>query len=305
MVKQFSPSILRLFALGLALSLPGAVQAQTVPPCRTTAGEEGLLFEGTFSLIESPVDFEAVTSLPDHLKLFPDLRDGLAVLAIGEHGPADRAVVVFTAGGDEVHRCGVEIEKFDPNIHDRALLQSGDCTLSVVAGLPQLVMSHAQVIERPRAFEKLGVAAPDIADLATLSDRRVYLLGKMPGTTALVWAERAPSGSLDINLCPLLVASPEAGFGPDGPADDVLCQDESGAPTRLSVGQTARLVFRDANGKVREYGENLVANPEVADFSFEFGAEAGTVTGVGPGSTSLTLLTLDGETAVNCEISVE
>lgn len=74
---------------------------------------------------------------------------------------------------------------------------------------------------------------------------------------------------------------------------------------KLSVGQTARMVFRDAEGNATEYGEASIANPVVADFNFEFGGEAGSVTAVGRGSTSLTLLGPDATVAVNCEIAVE
>lgn len=314
MGNAFGRGVIRPWAVGLILAMLGGGQgaAQELPPCQTTAGEEGLVFAGAFSLIQSPVDFATARSGAEAVQVFGEVRDGLGVLVLGaESGPEEgsggvEVQVTFAAKeGAVVHACAVNVLPFDPTLNDPAQLSAGDCNLTVIAGLPQLVMSHAQVIEVPRVFEKLGVAAPQIADMASLSERRFYLLGKRPGTTVLIWTEREPTGSLGVNLCPIPVASPDEGFGPAGPGDDVLCQDEQGAPVRLAVGQTARMVFRDAGGTPMEYGEYSVANPAVADFSFEFGAEAGMITAIGNGSTSLTLLTSDGKTAVNCEISVE
>lgn len=48
-----------------------------------------------------------------------------------------------------------------------------------------------------------------------------------------------------------------------------------------------------------------MADPHVAGFRFEAGAEGGTVQAVAPGSTWLTLLTFGAESVVNCEVLVE
>jgi hypothetical protein len=309
---RFALGVLGLFACGLVLSLPGTAQAQSVPLCRTTAGDDGVVFEGTFSLIDAPVAFASAIFDVEGVQEYVTFRHGRTVLVQAIENRPGRAFEPYAAklafsaaDGAIVHECAVRVVAYDPRVHDPAQLQAGDCNLTVIAGLPHLVMGHAQVIEMPRAFEKAVSGAPGIVGLTPLFERRIYSLGKRPGMTVLAWSERKPTGRLAVNLCPVPVASPTEGFGPDGPGDDVLCRDEQGAPMRLAVGQTARMVFRDARGQAMKYAEQSVANPAVAGFRFEPGARAGTVVGLVRGSTSLTLLTLDGETIVTCEIFVE
>ncbi|CUH75705.1 type II and III secretion system protein family protein [Tropicibacter naphthalenivorans] len=46
-------------------------------------------------------------------------------------------------------------------------------------------MNRAVVIESEQSFAELSIANPAIADLSSLSDRTIYVLGKAPGTTTL------------------------------------------------------------------------------------------------------------------------
>ena len=46
-------------------------------------------------------------------------------------------------------------------------------------------MNRAVVVESDVSFAELSIANPDIADISTLSDRTVYVLGKAPGLTTL------------------------------------------------------------------------------------------------------------------------
>jgi pilus assembly protein CpaC len=46
-------------------------------------------------------------------------------------------------------------------------------------------MNHAVVVESDVPFAELSVANPSIADISTLSDRTIYVLGKAPGRTTL------------------------------------------------------------------------------------------------------------------------
>ncbi|MGH1415026.1 MAG: type II and III secretion system protein family protein [Pelagimonas sp.] len=62
-------------------------------------------------------------------------------------------------------------------------------TLRVVSSGTQQVlnvpMNRAVVVETDQPFEDLSIAAPSIADISTLSDRSIYVLGVSPGTTTL------------------------------------------------------------------------------------------------------------------------
>ncbi len=62
-------------------------------------------------------------------------------------------------------------------------------TLKVMHGAPtralQVPMNRAVVVESDVPFAELSIANPDIADISTLSDRTIYVLGKAPGRTTL------------------------------------------------------------------------------------------------------------------------
>ncbi|MEP5376080.1 MAG: pilus assembly protein N-terminal domain-containing protein, partial [Hyphomicrobiales bacterium] len=46
-------------------------------------------------------------------------------------------------------------------------------------------MNRAVVVESETPFAELSIANPGIADISTLSDRTIYVLGKIPGRTTL------------------------------------------------------------------------------------------------------------------------
>ncbi|WP_371169843.1 type II and III secretion system protein family protein [Aliiroseovarius sp. 2305UL8-7] len=62
-------------------------------------------------------------------------------------------------------------------------------TLSVMSGAPsgalKVPMNRAVVVESDAPFAELSIANPGIADISTLSDRTIYVLGKTPGRTTL------------------------------------------------------------------------------------------------------------------------
>lgn len=59
-------------------------------------------------------------------------------------------------------------------------------------------MNRAVVVESDTPFAELSIANPSIADISTLSDRTIYVLGKTPGTTTLTLLDA--SGRLITNV---------------------------------------------------------------------------------------------------------
>src|SRR5690606_21938075 len=59
-------------------------------------------------------------------------------------------------------------------------------------------MNRAVVVESDQPFAQLSIANPGIADISTLSDRSIYVLGKAPGRTTLTLL--APDGKLITNV---------------------------------------------------------------------------------------------------------
>lgn len=59
-------------------------------------------------------------------------------------------------------------------------------------------MNRAVVVESDTAFAELSIANPGIADISTLSDRSIYVLGKTPGRTTMTLL--GPDGKLISNV---------------------------------------------------------------------------------------------------------
>lgn len=68
-------------------------------------------------------------------------------------------------------------------------------TASTVLDVP---MNRAVVVESDQPFAELSIANPGIADISTLSDRSIYVLGKAPGRTTLTLL--GPEGKLITNV---------------------------------------------------------------------------------------------------------
>lgn len=75
-------------------------------------------------------------------------------------------------------------------------------TLRVAGGSVQralkIPMNRAVVVESDAVFAELSIANPGIADISTLSERSIYVLGKAPGRTTLTLL--APDGTLITNV---------------------------------------------------------------------------------------------------------
>ncbi|MGB3314641.1 MAG: type II and III secretion system protein family protein [Albidovulum sp.] len=75
-------------------------------------------------------------------------------------------------------------------------------TLKIVTGSVSsalaVPMNRAVIVEADQPFAELSIANPGIADISTLSDRTIYVLGKSPGRTTLTLL--APDGRLITNV---------------------------------------------------------------------------------------------------------
>ncbi len=75
-------------------------------------------------------------------------------------------------------------------------------TLTIMSGSPssalQVPMNRAIVVEADVPFAELSIANPGIADISTLSERTIYVLGKAPGRTTLTLL--SPDGRLIANI---------------------------------------------------------------------------------------------------------
>ncbi|QMU57870.1 MAG: general secretion pathway protein [Boseongicola sp.] len=83
-----------------------------------------------------------------------------------------------------------------------AVSHAGAQSLSVMQGevssALQVPMNRAIVVEADAPFAELSIANPGIADISTLSDRTIYVLGKAPGRTTLTLL--GPDGRLITNV---------------------------------------------------------------------------------------------------------
>ncbi|MFQ6549170.1 type II and III secretion system protein family protein [Aestuariibius sp. 2305UL40-4] len=81
-------------------------------------------------------------------------------------------------------------------------------TLRVMRGTPSSALSvpvnRAVVVESDVPFTELSIANPGIADISTLSDRTIYVLGKIPGRTTLtlLGADGRLITNVDVHVTP-------------------------------------------------------------------------------------------------------
>ncbi|MDT8856989.1 type II and III secretion system protein family protein [Paracoccaceae bacterium Fryx2] len=89
-----------------------------------------------------------------------------------------------------------------------ALTPVGAETLRVMQGSPSsalnVPMNRAVVVESDVPFAELSIANPGIADISTLSDRSIYVLGKAPGRTTLtlLGADGRLISNVDVHVSP-------------------------------------------------------------------------------------------------------
>jgi len=81
-------------------------------------------------------------------------------------------------------------------------------TLRVMRGTPSsalnVPMNRAVVVESDTPFAELSIANPGIADISSLSDRTIYVLGKEPGRTTLtlLGADGRLITNVDVHVTP-------------------------------------------------------------------------------------------------------
>lgn len=81
-------------------------------------------------------------------------------------------------------------------------------TLRIVEGTDSeplnVPMNRAVVVESATPFSELSIANPGIADITTLSDRSIYILGKTPGRTTMtvLSAEGKLIANVDVHVTP-------------------------------------------------------------------------------------------------------
>lgn len=86
--------------------------------------------------------------------------------------------------------------------------QVGAETLQVMRGAPSsalnVAMNRAVVVESDTPFTELSIANPGIADISSLSDRTIYVLGKEPGRTTLtlLGADGRLITNVDVHVTP-------------------------------------------------------------------------------------------------------
>lgn len=84
------------------------------------------------------------------------------------------ALIATGLGGADLHRAEAQIAGGVLRVANGA-----------AAGDVNVFISRAVVLESASAFTEVSIANPEIADVAALSDRTIYILGKNPGATTL------------------------------------------------------------------------------------------------------------------------
>lgn len=307
-------AVLAVFSLLAIKATPAFAEAPAL--CETNVGVPGQLLDGFDGMVYSPVAFDQMKTVGSPLQYWNENKDGLGLLvfagdmlgtskvdAVGNAAlAANQALVTFTQGdGTVVHQCQVEIVAYDPALHDLAKLQVGDCSMTQLAGMTQLVAGHAQVWVFPPDFEEISASPWRIADTSTLSASSFYLLAKTAGAVVITAIRGEFGEDRSISLCPVNVIDQHQAFGEQGISDDVICKDATGAPMRLHMGQSAAISI--PYGKDHELA---TSSPSLLDVSrFDESRNTRMITAIAPGISSITMITVDGLQGIGCEVVVQ
>jgi hypothetical protein len=316
-----------LLAFGLFSANAARVFAQAIPQCETNVGVPGQLLDGNYGIVYSPVAFDRVEITGERVGAVSELRDGFGVLLGAGNFPhepqeelsiakfdltADEALIAFAQrNGAIVHTCRVKVVAYEPAVHDFAAIKVGDCDLTQLAGLPQLVVDHAQVWTFSQDFEEFSVLSSQIADFSTYSTRVFNLQARSPGLFMLAVNWGKTDNSHTISLCPFTVVSAEDTLGDHGLNDNDICRDVNGGLMRLFVGQTA--LFSKSYGanpdSVYDEVETSTQSVLVVVGTDEL-QNAWIIKAIAPGTSSVTARTWDrfqddGLQVKSCEVVVE
>jgi len=89
-------------------------------------------------------------------------------------------------------------------VFDRAEAQTLRVQTGATSSALQVPMNRAVVVESDTAFAELSIANPGIADISTLSDKSIYVLGKAPGRTTmtLLGADGRLISNVEVHVTP-------------------------------------------------------------------------------------------------------
>ena len=305
--------------IGFLILSGSAVLAQTlgataedVRACKTNLGSQGHWMSGLPGMVYAPVAYDDVKVAGTDLEVAPQVRNGLGVFVgpafnAKEPAMAPTALVEFLRGNEGVvYRCTVSIVAYEPDLQDIETLKVGDCNLKLVAGLPQLMVGHAQVWEVPQDAEDFVFGPYKVMDASTLAARMFMPLGFSPGVSMVLWTTRNQDGGFHANLCPFRVFPvPKAG-GLQSMGEKDLCQDSSGIPMRLSVGQEVTLQIPEGDERAFAMDEYALADPTIVESQgWNKVTKTPILKAISPGTTSVVLLSnAGGVQARVCEIQV-
>lgn len=272
------------------------------------------MLDGYQGMITAPEGFERVMTDAKRLEVFPDLRNGPAVLARAHAQPSGAAdssaipVAFLSETGEPLLTCSVHIVPFDPARHSLARMKVGNCDLKLVAGLPQLRVGHLQAWRLPSPSEGNPVSPKRIMEMMTLDEDLIMPSGNSPGIAVMSWVPRGQSGIPQVNLCPMETVDATDANGPLPIPDDALCKDPQGKPLRLKPGQVATVQAHNPDGSVFATQQYMTQQPAVAKaIGFDKTLRGPTIEAVAPGSTSVALLAGHNRHIVAqvCEVVVE
>lgn len=264
--------MMRIFVL-LAMFFGATLPATAQELCETSTGIPGTLYVNQFGFISGPETAERVLASDESLEFAfkTPTRFGYLVLP-NEKGAV---TVSFLTEGAETQNCVVQVRAFDGAKDDLAALASGDCDWHSDRNWPMLT-GFARLFQVD-PFDSVAVSDTSVADLAALTDRSLYVLGKGAGIANIVTLD---AGGAVVSLCPMVVNAAEPFLAAQVYDSRVYCRDASGRLAQLSVGQSLVIAF-DEDVAEWAVAESSIADTQAIDArSFKIDALAPGVTNI-------------------------
>ncbi|MEO9898573.1 MAG: pilus assembly protein N-terminal domain-containing protein [Paracoccaceae bacterium] len=217
-------------ALIAALLCSGGVAAQDLnyksvasQPCRTTTERPGILFGGHYNTIFAPEDLEVVhisnwnrtvtvdsTVANDEITVYPSLRYGNQILVYSSESAQVRqrtSIAFLDQDGETLGSCFVDVVSLDMTVHDFSKTRLGFCEFGERAGVLQLTVGTARVLDLPESYSEVATSPRSVLDHSTLfGARQVELTGKSEGPATFVWNGYDAGDGVLKGVCPVIVS---------------------------------------------------------------------------------------------------
>ncbi|WP_298846798.1 hypothetical protein [uncultured Ruegeria sp.] len=244
--------------------------AFVVPECQTNVDEKGSLIAGLLGTASAPVEYDNVLTDHESISIFPRSRSGLNVevqaskhfglgtsnVSVDTSNFLPSIILTFVRREQSIaHICSVQIVEYDPDLHETATIQFGECSLKQVSGAEVLLPGHVQICESPEQLDEVSGRPLSFVDVVPITGRFIQVRGQSEGLGVFSWnsglVEGADSDVHELrSICPVWVVERAPAEVDHLLQTTPLCQDIDGKDLEMKVGERTNLSLSSFNRNI-------------------------------------------------------